>query len=80
MEKTISHPHSNIANIRSYCRNRRQTNSNLLSGEQQKVQEAISAKTTEFHEKLKVLQWKLTEVKHHVKQTKNRLNSMRHYL
>lgn len=78
MERIIMHQHSHISNLKSYCRNRRQTNPAGLSKEQQKIQELITIKTVEFHQKAQLIQMKLNEVKNHVKRTKNRLNNLHH--
>lgn len=80
MERINTHPQSNIAKIKSYCRNRRQENPNGFTQQQQRVQEMITAKTAEFQNQVQALQEKLAEVKSHATQTKNRLNSLRHYL
>ena len=80
MEKNRTHVHANILKIKSYCRNRRQENSTSISNQQQKVHQLIMANTVEFHKKVQTLQQKLKEVKEHVKQTKNRLNSLHQYL
>ena len=80
MEKLQSHLHSNLSKVKSYCRNRRQENTmTSISEKQRNVNELIAARTVEFHKKVQTLQKKLTEVKGHVQQTKNRLNSMHQY-
>jgi len=80
MKRLIIHQHSHISNLKSYCRTRRQTNPAGLSKDQQKIQALITLKTIEFHKKAQIIQMKLSDVKNHVKQTKNRLNNLHQYL
>ena len=79
MEKIVTHVHSNISKIKSYGRNRRRENSTIINEQQQRVQQLINAKTIEFQKKVEMIQQKMKEVKKHVRQTKNRLNSFHRY-
>jgi hypothetical protein len=80
MGKNQTYLHSNLFKINSYCRSRRRKNPTGISEQQQKIHQQIAAKTVEFFTKVQTLHKKLNEVKNHVKQTKSRLNSLRHYL
>ena len=75
MEKVVTHVRSNISKIKSYGRNRRRENSTVINEQQQRVQQLINAKTLEFQKKVEMIK----EVKKHVRQTRNRLNSFHRY-
>ncbi|HBF39503.1 MAG TPA: hypothetical protein DDW50_19565 [Firmicutes bacterium] len=75
MEKPMCHVHSNLSKIKSYGRNRRQNNTTNISENQQRIQQQVNTNTIEFQKKVEMLQQKMKEVRSHVKQTKNRLNS-----
>jgi len=71
----MCHVHSNLSKIKSYGRNRRQNNTTNISENQQRIQQQVNTNTIEFQKKVEMLQQKMKEVRSHVKQTKNRLNS-----
>jgi hypothetical protein len=80
MVKNRTHLHSNLSKINSYCRSRRLKSPTVINEKQQRIREQITAKTVELSNRVQILHEKLNEVKNHVQQSKNRLNSLHNYL